>query len=1262
MQRIRRVAEAYSARQRESAELEDALREARAQDALSVLGAAKETAAKAQAALQRAVRDERQRVESTSVQDPEQSSMIDIVRGLYESAAASNRSDVGDVSGSKLRRFEVLGRLGKCKKPSDVADAAQTILRDVVGLSHASTLSVMEGRVPSDASAIAEIEALPHVDRMAQHVVQRWFEQEGRPGCTVDSSVPLFERLMGMQRLAGVLMWPEFPNRGILLAHPVGSGKTCTFVAVLNTLLEAAQMGKDSGFLTVNIVLPRDELIVDFKREISCTCGSEAMVKAFKAKPDNETSKSSLSLGPLTVNFVPLTRRSEWPRTFEGSVVMCDEAHNIMHPPGGTGTNDIGRSNAFALRLELLRAKKVKVVLATATPLPVHPSDLALLNLIRPRQQDGTILMPFPDEFVSESGEVQGPRGSVRSVTFDIDQRERLIQTRKQLWDTKFKDGPEEDWDGLLPQTKKFIQDASRGLVSYVDAQSLGKGDTYPQLRVSADTLHALSKDAKATEAFESALGANRIQEVPAVDEVIVEVGNTPTAAVAGDYRWNPAKGPKLQAVCERVWALWDRQREGLRVSDAFNAEVQSEHSNKQALYVSDIRSKQAVVQALESSRDGRPFKALFMTEPNGKPDPHSIEAMVKNGKNLDEKLAAIVDRLKQETAASSEPIMRWLVFGDREAKSNTRFVTEKAKMQWQSYMTVAEKLFNHADNTRGQLVHGIIFDDGSKEGKSFLQTTHMHMVDVPGGKDANRGKRNQVMGRITRMFSHCAIPEKFVRFFMYATSLKPGGKFKGAKKGKSDSQALTKEQEALSRSKVNGPADDAATVLTTSAIDAGLYGNVAGARGGSREPKGFCLPVGGDLIDFAMGDASWSVEFEKDFSSLPFPALGRDAVLPDPVRDGDFDAVPSQCRKGNDARGVTPRVFLALPPENWTNDHEAAFAALLLHLMRENLGVARQTGIPLPGSIEGMRREVARVFDADLETVKPVQGGLCFVTHSAGKHDQMASFLQQQLGWGLNGMVKERASQAWKSAKEMADSAAREAVSYAKTKAYESWDSIKDVDWENKRRSFTGALPIKSKLARDGRTTLYVSYHTLLNMHRLGEAPHPGTASVQSDWWKGAVSREGVVQFWLEGLVPQDLSNLDTPIPVWMGNETLVEPETRLPFPIRPVGSVEKSLNAINTRMSASPQWAAAKAMLTGFSSWDVMKEAWAKESMPPLKGWHNALTNSTTTPTADEICHALFAFTIAREASCPAQLKAPMLNAELARLVADEAEKAVN
>ncbi|MAB74340.1 MAG: hypothetical protein CMC99_05240, partial [Flavobacteriales bacterium] len=178
----------------------------------------------------------------------------------------------------------------------------------------------------------------------------RWVESIANfPAC--DSKRPgaknhLYNRLLGAQRLASVLMWPELPNRGLLLAHPVGTGKTCTFVAILNSFVEALRLGRSPrlGRSTIDhpinrayIIVPKATIINDFHEEISNKCGSKEVTEAYRedkrANP-KLTRTIRLRVGERTfhVTFVVLTQQTGVPDTFENSLVMFDEAHNMVSP------------------------------------------------------------------------------------------------------------------------------------------------------------------------------------------------------------------------------------------------------------------------------------------------------------------------------------------------------------------------------------------------------------------------------------------------------------------------------------------------------------------------------------------------------------------------------------------------------------------------------------------------------------------------------------------------------------------------------------------------------------------------------------------------------------------------------------------------------------------------------------------------------------------------------------------------------------------
>jgi len=780
-------------------------------------------------------------------------------------------------------------------------------------------------------------------------------------GCSPNATLPdRDESILPYQKLAGYLMWPDLDRRGILLLHPVGSGKTCTAISSINSLIEAMIMGREQGINKVYIINPKPNLNADYFNDLKCRCGSAELSDAVMRDEYTITKKFTDLKGEvrtLEIKFLIYTRQIPSQDVFENSLVIFDECHNMMNPKS---SNHFANLNAMYLRYVLLHTKKVKIVLASATPIEDHPSELALLNIIKPRDADNKIINPYPDEYMShtELGKPNNNHISPQYEWFHREKRGALKQQRREMFDKEYK-----QVDGLLTdEAKSKIGGLSRGLVSFINIQKIGRGNVYPQIRVGSNGL-----EGEDLETLTQAVQDNDIQKVPSVDVIRVTESKkgkvtqikAPTTKAGAYTPWNSPDTVKLQKVVDNITKL--ASSDGVELDDVGSGQTVVETANKQCIWANDAQTFRAIAQLLEKSG----FEIYYLLNIQNSKWRHLINNVMipkllefDDGTDDSKKRAAQawIDRMK----ARKDRKKAFLMY--ERALSDDKHATTPKEL-W--LKDVVNQIYNHKENVNGDFAHGIIIGNSAREGKSFFETTHMHLVDMPPKRSQeeleaimsgtfeqsaasktknvyNMSMRNQVMGRISRMYSHCKLkPEdRYVRFFAYATQLNGGPK--------------TAEERSIEDSGHVTTADETITVLQDNSVDATLWKDAQPrVRGEYSDPHG---PV--------CGHKSFEFDLTKQHFGIHTPNKPEPMYLQTaPVFTAQmtrntekFDplVIGIECRQRGD-------VFVH-PPPTWTEEYESAFQSIL------QAQQAQESTCKLPltnSNVEWAKDRIRRAFNS---------------------------------------------------------------------------------------------------------------------------------------------------------------------------------------------------------------------------------------------------------------------------------------------------------
>lgn len=204
-------------------------------------------------------------------------------------------------------------------------------------------------------------------------------------------------------------------ERGLILYHRLGSGKTCTSVLVIDSLLENSEYEKA-------YILSPGSLRKNFIEEYCKICGK-----------DQKTVEEKLTFITYNANVA-----NYLPETFDNSIIVIDEAHNLVNSVKNHS------KNAMAIYYRLVAAKHIKILCLTGTPLYNNPFEIAiLLHLVKP--------------------------GAFPNIVTDKGVNETIFQN---LFRSQLSDGT------LIPKDRSKFLERLSGIISYMPGLSK---DFYPE-------------------------------------------------------------------------------------------------------------------------------------------------------------------------------------------------------------------------------------------------------------------------------------------------------------------------------------------------------------------------------------------------------------------------------------------------------------------------------------------------------------------------------------------------------------------------------------------------------------------------------------------------------------------------------------------------------------------------------------------------------------------------------------------------------------
>ena len=240
-------------------------------------------------------------------------------------------------------------------------------------------------------------------------------------GTTSDASIIHFNKTQNFVRR---YFTPDLTNhKGILLAHSVGTGKTCSAIATATTSFE--REGYTILWVTRTTLKTDiwknmfDQICSDSLRQLGALPSSKdgkarmrLLSKAWSIRPMSYKQFSNLVSGKNAM-YQALVKRNGTLDPLRKTLVIIDEAHKLY---GETDLSTLERPDMAAFKESVMRsyevsgADSVRLMLMTATPITSSPMEFVkLMNLCkeRPRQMT-TDFSLFSQEYLDETGRFTG--------------------------------------------------------------------------------------------------------------------------------------------------------------------------------------------------------------------------------------------------------------------------------------------------------------------------------------------------------------------------------------------------------------------------------------------------------------------------------------------------------------------------------------------------------------------------------------------------------------------------------------------------------------------------------------------------------------------------------------------------------------------------------------------------------------------------------------------------------------------------------------
>ena len=334
--------------------------------------------------------------------------------------------------------------------------------------------------------------------------------------------------------------------RGLLVYHEPGAGKNCEMSHTISTYFKYWVENDAVEYDSVVLFLSQKNHIKEILNSMELECGSALLLENFEKLKNLSTYKKGndnfrkAKLGAksdgrkftiyiqilgrtMTELITNLQQHPDRKRDglFEHCIVLVDEAHHIFKTdtlPDIEKTKSLAYKPTLLLRKGLLDSwRDCKVFLFTGTPIGDTPSDLALLNLVKSRDDEGNVRDPFPDELLdtdvdidenSRPGDRIWTKIWERGVKYRNEKFQSLFLDNAREIENEIDDDDKQEEDTItvskrlegelknIPQLRSLL----RNCISYYDP---GFGTTYPRLQIIGDIVYSYKNSQKKIEIVE---------------------------------------------------------------------------------------------------------------------------------------------------------------------------------------------------------------------------------------------------------------------------------------------------------------------------------------------------------------------------------------------------------------------------------------------------------------------------------------------------------------------------------------------------------------------------------------------------------------------------------------------------------------------------------------------------------------------------------------------------------------------------------------
>ena len=232
------------------------------------------------------------------------------------------------------------------------------------------------------------------------------------------------------QRLIANFINPHTPYNGLLLVHEMGTGKTCSAVAVAERFIRTSQSEQrqfpETRLKNIIVLTKGKGLQNNFINEIANVCTKGQYLEGIDyVKNRDRRVRKNIKVNYTFDTFEVFSKNlrklqdREKTNTYENTLFIVDEAHHLRM------SNDPEERNIYKEIFSLFELlKHRKILLLTGTPMKDQPEEIVnLMNLIIPNKLESADLTNLENLKTKVSGYVS----YLRAMMSDIDRTEEGV-------------------------------------------------------------------------------------------------------------------------------------------------------------------------------------------------------------------------------------------------------------------------------------------------------------------------------------------------------------------------------------------------------------------------------------------------------------------------------------------------------------------------------------------------------------------------------------------------------------------------------------------------------------------------------------------------------------------------------------------------------------------------------------------------------------------------------------------------------------------